>query len=306
MINISLIKKFLCLETHNDVIDLVDSITKTVSKHFIVLRNKQSTIYIPKTISKPLPALCAHTDTVFEKKPTTLSLQIKHGVISNKNKEGIGGDDRAGCYFLSQVMKTNPKDFIFCFFDEEETGCKGARAFQSKGIKQYVKLWVGFDRKSNGDIATYRVDNKELTKAMNADYFPGYKKAWGSSTDVAVLARETKIACINFSIGFLNEHTSTETLSLQALDNTFTLVEPLLNLPLKQYEEEVVIVKPYNYGGYNRSYPYDNYDAYNHNYNTYVYDTYYCPICKREYEMNEKFQNFCCGKRMIRLDSGGY
>jgi len=298
MINIALIKEFLCLEKHTQVIDLIEQVVGASLKHFIIIKNEKSVIYIPRNIKQKLPVLSAHTDTVFKNKPTQLSLQIKHGIMSNKNKEGLGADDRAGCYFLSQVMKSNPKDFIFAFFDEEEGGCKGSRDFEATGIKNYVKVWVGFDRKGNKDIATYRVDNKTLTAAIEADYFKGFKKEWGSSTDVAVLARETKIACMNFSVGFRNEHTSGETLSLQVLDNTFSLIQPLIDLPLEQYEQEVVPIT-YSYSR-DRSLPYSN------NYGEVYFTTYYCNKCYREYEINEKYKNECCGQAMKRINPGGY
>lgn len=316
MVGINLVKSFLFQETHQDVINLIETTIKTkILSNFLILRNKKSTIYIPRNLKGTVPALCAHTDTVFNIKPTKETIKTEKGIITSLSKShGIGADDRAGCYIISQVMINNPSDFIFCLFDEEETGCRGSNDFQKEAIKDYVKIWIGFDRKGNSDVATYNQNNKKLVKMMKKNYFIGFKKQWGSTTDVAILSRATNIACLNFSIGYYSEHTPSEKLVLKELQNTFSVIEPLANLEDDKYPVNDKYVYSYtpskttknntknkNYDDY-----YDYYDDFGYGANlkhiVRMPTTYYCSTCKREFFPGERAFSRCCGNVMERIE----
>ncbi|MCF8346832.1 MAG: hypothetical protein K9G38_06440 [Bacteroidales bacterium] len=194
-------------------------------KQFKILENKYYKVYIPKNIKKPLPMLCAHTDTIFTHAPENFSMQ--KGRLACKDKGiGLGADDRNGCYLLHQVMLQKPSDFIFGIFDLEEQGCIGSNSFNMFTIQEFVSILIELDRKGNSDFALYGYENEDLYKLLET--FPNYHVDIGSVTDVAILAEQSNICCFNLSVGFYKQHSEKE----------FTLVRDveraekfLLNLP---------------------------------------------------------------------------
>ena len=242
MINTDILYSLLLCNTHKEVINYIEKHINT--NNFIKLKTDVYSIYIPKNLETSVPACVAHTDVVQQVKSKKHLSRKKHILYNNQKNCGLGADDRVGCYILLRTMISNPNDFIFCFFDLEESGGFGSRNFGGEMIKDYVSLWVGFDRCGDYDIATYSNDNESLLKAIDDNLFDGYTQIMGSFTDVATLAENTGIACINFSVGFIKEHTNNETLNLKTLSNIFSVI-PILKTMTTPYK---VDVESYSYG----------------------------------------------------------
>ena len=238
--------KLLKIKNHDQVIKWFES--KINVNNYITLKSKDSSIYIPRNINKRLPALCAHTDTVFDKKPTEYTLDISYPIIKSSDKSrGIGADDRVGVYMLAKLANKVPA--VLCLFDQEETGCIGSGNFNATMIEQYVSCWIGLDRRGYKDIATYGYDNDELQKFIKKI---GFKEVMGSITDVSELASQTDIACINFSVGYYHEHTPREFLNFDQIKNTLLkVVEYIELLEDKKYEADYfdAYTSYYNYRG---------------------------------------------------------
>ena len=189
--------------SHSEVIALIETNVDLENYHHLI--DKYYHIYIPKNLSKTVPCLCAHTDTVhvhaprrFKKTKTTISA-----------KEGLGADDRNGCWLIHQMMQKRTNDFIFALFDREEDGCIGSSSFDPSSISNYVSVFIGLDRKGKNELALYGYESDELLCVLST--IEGYQFDYGTMTDVVILAENTGICCFNISVGFYNQHTKKNT-----------------------------------------------------------------------------------------------
>ena len=294
MINIDTLYSLLLCKTHEEVIEYIEKHINV--NRFINLKTKEYSVYIPKNLKGSVPALVAHTDVVQQVKSKKDLGRKKHILYNNQKDCGLGADDRAGCYVLLRTIMSNPNDFIFCFFDLEETGGFGSRSFGGEMIKNYVSLWVGFDRCGDNNIATYSNDNENLLEAINNNLFDGYKQTMGSFTDVATLAENTQIACINFSVGFMKEHTNNETLNLKTLSNIFSVI-PMLKTMTTPY---VVDIESFTYG---RAYDYrDDYFGGRDYFNDYPKYIGYSDKEDDSYEWDEYYICSNCGDEFFEVE----
>ena len=217
--------------THNEV---VSSILEDIDLNkFIVKHEKLFTIIVPIDSfndNKPRPMLCVHTDTV-PKIPTDQTMLIDDTNTVIGVGQGIGADDRAGCWIAKQLIKDGDTRFVYGIFDEEEVGCNGSRAcssnawFTSHVINaefSRVSCFIGLDRRGGDEIAYYGCDSPEFKEAIN-DTIIG-KEVMGSITDASELASNASISCCNLSVGYYNEHTSRETLKIGEMEGTLQLL----------------------------------------------------------------------------------
>tara|TARA_B100001123_G_scaffold328396_1_gene369588 strand:+ start:21 stop:476 length:456 start_codon:yes stop_codon:yes gene_type:complete len=138
-------------------------------------------------------------------------------------------------------MKENANDFIFGFFDKEEIGCVGSREFTESLdfdiLSEKISFWLGLDRRGYNDMVTYNQENKDV---VNIFENLGYKYKNGSFSDVAVLAAESDISCVNLSVGYDMEHTKFESLNLHHMKNTMNKIK---ELPSKSWNIKYNVLK---------------------------------------------------------------
>lgn len=212
--------------------------------------------------------LTAHMDTVHKEDVKDFfefhDKEKKRHIISSP--QGIGGDDRCGVYMILEIIKTHKCSVLFC--EDEEIGCVGSGKFVKEDIFEELKelkYMIELDRKGNNDAVFYSCDSKEFTKFIEDN--TGYKKAWGSCSDISTLAPKAKIAAVNLSCGYHNAHSISEYVVIEEMMNTIKVVKELLDVECEQFE---YVAKTYggNYGGtyggyYGRYYDdYDDYDGY--------------------------------------------
>ena len=184
--------------------------------------------------------------------------------------QGIGGDDRCGIYMILEIIKTHKCSVLFC--EDEEIGCVGSEKFcQSSLIDDLkeMKYLIELDRRDSSDAVFYDCDNDDFTKFIEEN--TGYKKAFGSCSDISNLSPACKVASVNFSCGYYNAHTTSEYVVMEEMYNTIDVVKQLLEVECEQFE---YIEKKYSYGnygygnyGYGYGYGYDyDYDYYGYNY----------------------------------------
>lgn len=149
--------------------------------------------------------LVAHLDTVHALRIKTIERDEKTGKISSP--QGIGGDDRCGVYMILDIVKKYNCSVLFC--EDEETGGKGATKFiaskYADGVD--VKYIIELDRKGATDAVFYDCDNPDFTKFICENYFT---EAYGSFSDISILAPDLGVAAVNLSSGYYNAHTTTE------------------------------------------------------------------------------------------------
>lgn len=231
----------LSLNTHKDVMEYVDSVVPP--KLFTKVEHNLFTIYYPTHSDFTyLPVLNSHTDTVHKIKPK--SFTTGNGILSNLDKtNGLGADDRAGVYIMAKLMAEQHDEYIYVFTDKEEVGGIGGNALVTSDewstLVSKASIFIGLDRRGDSDAASYGYDNEDVFWMLED---LGYKYIYGSFTDVMTFAQNSDIACVNLSIGYDNEHRSTETLNLIVMENTYTVLAEDLQAEFwnTQYKHEVV------------------------------------------------------------------
>ena len=193
--------------------------------------------------------LTAHMDTVHDKPVQTIFERTVQGKTQLFSPQGIGGDDRCGIYMILEIIKTHKCSVLFC--EDEEIGGVGSTKFcNSEYINELteMKYLIELDRANANDAVFYSCDNPEFTNFITEN--TGFKKAYGSFSDISHLAPKCKVAAVNLSCVVIEE-----------MLNTIQVVKDLLKVECEQFE---YIEKKYqsNYYGYG-SYSSDYYGALN-------------------------------------------
>lgn len=230
--------------------------------------------------------LVAHLDTVHIKLPTQIYYDAVLGNLFSP--QGIGGDDRCGVYIILELVKRGLRpSIIFCC--DEEIGAIGAAEFTKVyGTIKNVNWFLEFDRKGRNDVVCYDDDNEELTQVFEKF---GFKKQYGSFSDISELAPFYKISAVNVSSGYYNPHTNQEYIKLDDLDWIINTAEEILNSEYVNNQYTYIAYDYKVYGNY--------YDKYYGRYGGWADDDYYgdytpsksqCAICslpKRELRLSE-------------------
>ena len=174
------------------------------------------TVYnTPKT---SVAAFCCHLDTVHSDKPNIHV--IKNDILISTNDVGVGGDDKCGIVACLEMLESDvPCKAIF--FREEETGCKGSRAYNAKSLKNDLFL-IEIDRRGDSDLifnsGEVQLCDKQFEKEVKKA-FPHGKKTQGLLTDVNMLDN-AQINMMNLSAGYYLPHTKNEYVVLSDLQRT--------------------------------------------------------------------------------------
>lgn len=175
--------------------------------------------------------LVAHLDTV-HKEPVKIICKSKGGKIL-MSPQGIGGDDRCGVYALNSAYTRSEVKPWLLFTCNEEIGGGGASAF----VKDYdagflpsdldtIKAIIEIDRRGKDDAVYYDCDNIEFEDYITSK---GFTTAWGSFSDISLIAPAMGIAAVNLSSGYYNAHTQHEYIDKQELNNTIGKVLSIVN-----------------------------------------------------------------------------
>lgn len=181
--------------------------------------------------------LIAHCDTVFLSPPKNFFYDQKQQVLWSA--EGAGFDDRAGIYAILELLEQGYKPSVI-FTTGEELGGIGASAlinmFPKYPYKQPLKFIIELDRRGWRDCVFYDCNNKKFVKKIQ-EY--GFKKAQGSFSDISFIMESWDIAGVNLSIGYMDEHTTSERLYIKDLKQTIEKVSNILKdadiLPIFKY-----------------------------------------------------------------------
>ena len=220
----------------------------------------QSDGYIYATGNIPV-LLTAHMDTVHHKRVEDFyeyyDENKKQHIISSP--QGIGGDDRCGIYMILQIIKTHKCSVLFC--EDEECGGIGSKKFTKTALIKEIenmKYMIELDRMNGKDAVFYSCDNTDFTKFIESN--TGYKKAWGSFSDISTLMPAAGVAGVNLSCGYYNAHQTSEYVIVEEMLNTINVVKKLLDVQCDKFK---YVARSYgNYsGGYYGSYYSRGYDG---------------------------------------------
>lgn len=172
--------------------------------------------------------LVAHLDTVHRALPETICYSADGAVMMSP--QGIGGDDRAGVYMILRLIQSCHCHVLFC--EDEETGGYGARAFTKSGIVPDVNYIVELDRVGNNDAVFYQCRNRQFEQYINGFSF---QTAFGSFSDISILAPKFNLAAVNLSTGCYNAHRVNEIVHLDEVEKLIGRVEKLLQAKTERF-----------------------------------------------------------------------
>ena len=172
--------------------------------------------------------LVAHLDTVHRTQPETICYSADGTVMMSP--QGIGGDDRAGVYMILRLIQRVHCHVLFC--EDEETGGHGARAFTKSGIKPDVNYIVELDRVGNNDAVFYQCRNRQFEQYINGF---GFQTAFGSFSDISILAPHLNLAAVNLSTGYYHAHQPGEYVRLDEVEDLVGRIAKLLQTKTEQF-----------------------------------------------------------------------
>lgn len=154
---------------------------------------------------------------------------------------GLGADDRAGCAILWILQDLGHSLLIT---DGEESHGQGSTWLMNynKDIAEEIngehQFLVQFDRKRARDFKCYNVGTDEFRSYI--ERVTGYTEPDRSSfTDIVTLCK--RLAGVNLSIGYYNEHHENETLIFSQWENTLNVAAEWLSnsdLPLFRLDRD--------------------------------------------------------------------
>ena len=217
------------------------------------LRRKYETVVSTKdyiyTIGDIPVTLVAHLDTVFTNPPKTIYCDQQENVLWSP--EGLGADDRAGVFAIVKIVQAGLKPHII-FTTNEELGGVGAAALVKQIPHPFaeMKYIIQLDRHGDCDCVFYDCDNKDFIKYI--EQF-GFIENQGSFSDISEICPVWKIAGVNLSIGYRDEHSISETLHvtpfLATIDRVINMLKDVENAPTFKY------IPSFSYAyGWNKTY----------------------------------------------------
>jgi len=181
--------------------------------------------------------LVAHADTVWDSfysrvRDTKHELIFSGGILKSSSTTcGIGADDRAGCAIL-WLLKDLGHSLLIT--DGEESGGIGSNWLMNdlkntdiaEEINTTHQFMIQLDRRNGKDFKCYSVGTDEFRDYI--EHTTGYTEPdQFSYTDIVTLCRE--IAGVNLSVGYRNEHSCNESLSIDEWQNTLNLCRKWLS-----------------------------------------------------------------------------
>lgn len=236
MKDIEVLKKF--LEVPLDNPDPIFEHFLGLSDREIVFRGERPNRFLyvrGKRKNKVL--LVAHADTVWDgfwKKPQDgkHELILANGIFqSSSSVYGIGADDRAGCAMLWLL---NDLGHSLLITDGEEAGGLGSNWLMSEPknsdiaeeVNTQHQFMIQLDRRHGSDFKCYSVGTDEFRNYVQS--MTGYTEPDRFSyTDIVTLCQ--KITGVNLSVGYRNEHTCNESLSVDEWLNTLNICRKWLS-----------------------------------------------------------------------------
>lgn len=168
-------------------------------------------------------ALVAHIDTIYDTPPSVVYYDNQEKVMWSPS--GLGADDRAGVFAIIQILEYGYKPSIILTRGEEQ-GAIGAKVFGKKAcIIPNLKYLIELDRAGEKDCVFYQCNNRDFVQYIESF---GFAEALGSYTDITFLMPKWEVCGVNLSIGYEDEHSCSETLHIEQLENTIVKVINLL------------------------------------------------------------------------------
>lgn len=168
--------------------------------------------------------LVAHVDTIFKERPEDVFYDRVKNVLWSP--QGLGADDRAGVFAIINIVKSGLRPHII-FTTGEEMGGLGAQVLTYREPKPFaeMKYIIQLDRRGKDDCIFYECDNVKFIEYIKSF---GFHEEYGSFSDISELCPTWRIAGVNLSIGYKNEHSLIEILYIDYFLSTVEKVKKML------------------------------------------------------------------------------
>lgn len=181
--------------------------------------------------------LIAHLDTVHRLLPQKFYHDVEQTTIWSP--QGLGADDRAGIFSILKIVEAGYRPSII-FTTKEESGAIGAYNFirEISEPKVPTNFLIELDRCGENDAVYYDLDVPEFEKYITTFDF---KTAYGSFSDISIIAPGWKIPAVNLSVGYMYEHSLGEILNYENMFDTIEKVKKILDAEIAESH-----IFPYN------------------------------------------------------------
>ena len=168
--------------------------------------------------------LVAHMDTVFKEPPTEIFFDQTKNVMWSP--QGLGADDRAGVFAIVQIIRAGYRPHVI-FTTDEEVGGIGAMAIAELDCPfSDLKYLIELDRRGSNDCVFYDCDNRPFNEYVETF---GFEWNFGTYSDICDICEAWKVAGVNLSIGYRDEHSDTEVLFVGQMLSTIEKVKNMLD-----------------------------------------------------------------------------
>ena len=227
------------MKTFEQIVGLSQPALKTVMRKYLVRKYgienvKETGDYIIAFGDIPI-ALVAHMDTVFKQPASEIFYDTRKTVIWSPT--GLGADDRAGVFAMVQIIKSGLRPHIILTTDEEIGGIGATMLGKEECPFEDLRYLIELDRRGENDCVFYDCANEEFIDYVETF---GFKESFGCFSDISMIAPEWEVAAVNLSIGYRDEHTTSEVLFVSHMFNTIDKVKKMLS-------EDMEKVRKYNY-----------------------------------------------------------
>ncbi len=207
----------------------------------------------------------SHLDTACQDQVDVIHIfdvENNNVMIKTDGKSILGADDKAGVTILLWMMKHNIPGTYY-FFYGEEVGCLGSTA--ASGLKEEFSLYdrmISFDRRGTNSVITHQSSRRTCSDIFAQSIAAEFNKFnlfyrkddTGIYTDSAEFVNVIS-ECTNISVGYYNEHTTSER---QDITHLAKLADVVLlvdwnNLPTER-DKTKSEYKSYSYSNYSSGY----------------------------------------------------
>ncbi len=150
----------------------------------------------------------------------------------------LGADDRAGVMAMVVIMRACVRDKLqlpsLLLTNKEESGSAGMRAFvkdNRMSILSGARIIIAMDRRGCSEYVYYEDPEKPVLQYIESF---GFTKSHGSYSDGRIIATDWKIPHINLSIGYYDNHSTSEILHLDEMMLTVNRVLAMIKDPIEK------------------------------------------------------------------------
>lgn len=238
------------MKTFEQIVGLSQPALKTVMRKYLVRKYgienvKETGDYIIAFGDIPI-ALVAHMDTVFKQPASEIFYDTRKNVIWSPT--GLGADDRAGVFAMVQIIKSGLRPHIILTTDEEIGGIGATMLGKEECPFEDLRYLIELDRRGENDCVFYDCANEEFIDYVETF---GFKESFGSFSDISMIAPEWEVAAVNLSIGYRDEHTTSEVLFVSHMFNTIDKVKTMLSQDMEKVRKYAYIPSVYSFNWLN-------------------------------------------------------